>query len=90
MQTRRSEIQLERSEICGLRNEYCEVMGRVWDNFERHSKMRVEYELDSDGNVVRDADGRPNDLSGNNPFETKSKIFEFLSFCAISVIFSFL
>ena len=79
LQDQRRRIQSERTAICSLRNDYCQIMKEVWDSFERNVKMRVEYELDSDGQIVRDDDGRPNDLSGNDPFKFKSKILIFRS-----------
>ena len=62
----------ERRDICQLRNDYVDLMKPVWDSFSRKVKVRVDLEVDSKGEVVFDDEGRPNDLSGNKPFDTKS------------------
>ena len=79
------EIMSERREICLLRNEYSDIMKPIWDSFERNSKIRVDLEVDSDGELVLDDEGRPNDLTGNNYFESKSR--SFFRFSRFSVLF---
>ena len=70
----------ERREVCQLRNKYTDLMGPVWDSFERNCKIRVDLEVDSDGELVLDEDGRPNDLTGNDHFDSKSEILSFFEF----------
>ena len=71
----------ERREMSLLRNEYTKAMSPIWDSFERNFKIRVDYDTDADGNLVLDDEGHPVDLTGNNPFESKSRFLRFPDFC---------
>ena len=42
----------ERRETSLLRNKYIELMGPVWDSFERNVKIRVEYDVDENGELI--------------------------------------